>query len=274
MRIDTGGVAPGDRVDAWRERVSALLHPMSFEPLGRYSSFEAHFLGVRGLSAGAAIGVHGPSRTVVDSDHVDHSDPGRVALFVHRGQGGEHTARGGRRVVPPGSLLVECSDEPRTYLRPSTARMVILDVDASRLSLRRNQLRRLSCVALPLPAVLAKVLWSAPSTVIDPYTEDPGAIDSYLIGVADFVLRSVAGHDPDHQSTTSTRRQLAADVMTARSADSSLTIDCIADELGISRAAVVSALPRQLTDAGTDPLAVGQSPNHAVRSRHVPCHEQ
>jgi hypothetical protein len=74
--------------------------------------------------------------------------------------------------------VLECSDEPRAYLRPTTAPMVVLDIDAALLSLRRSQLQRMAFTSITLPAPLARVVWNAPATVTDPHVGDPQAIDS------------------------------------------------------------------------------------------------
>lgn len=146
------------------------------------------------------------------------------------------TARGRAQSLGPLSLSLLCIDEPfaTTLQKPSNA--VAVGVPFDRLSLRQDRIRQLAFSVLPARRLLLTLLIPTVRALMDPYGPglDRDGVDQCLAGLADLVIRTADGLEPDHIDTHDARRLQIERYIREHLAEPGLCAHSIAMELRIS----------------------------------------
>ena len=238
-RLSTSAVAATDRYSFWEQTMRSSLHPVRLSPaegpvLG--SEFHADFLRVDS-GGGAAItrGVVDPVRAEVSTAAARQRSGGAVQIMLHEGGRLLVESRQGRRVFTGRTLLVQSDDEPVVQTHTERAPMVLLMVEAARLSVPVDALRSTMFLPLPVDGMLrALVLGAAETARLSSSSLDPVGMSSYLTGVAELVLRTIVGRPAEHAGTAQARRQQVRELVRTRFHDPHLTATVVADTVGVS----------------------------------------
>ncbi len=232
-RLSTAAISPADRFDYWEHSISSQLQPVHIQPVNpRATDFRAEFVKVDAHGTMIAGGVLDPVRSEVTRAHAHEQDASTLSLGLQTSRSLLVEARGERHQFSNQTLLVQSDDEPTVHTHSVRAPMILMTVRTAELSLPMTVLRQLMFRPLPLNPALCALLAGAAQrsrTALDAV-----GFSAYLHGIAELVLRTVIGQQPDHSGTAAVRRQQARDVIRARIADPSLTTATVADELGLS----------------------------------------
>ncbi len=235
QRVSTTGVPTAERLEFWQATVSASLRPVLLTPAQAFGrEFQAEFLRVDAGAAKITRGLVDPVRSVQTPALARQQSGNLIVTLQESGRTGLES-RSGAIVVPARSVLIQSDDEPVVHTHLDRTGMVLLSVDADRLSLPTTSLREHMNVALPVDAMLRAVVLGAAETARHAgRTMDATGMEAYLTGVVELVLRTVTGRAEDHASSAGVRRQQVHDTVLARYSDPHLTVGVVAEKLGVS----------------------------------------
>lgn len=108
-------------------------------------------------------------------------------------------------------------------------------VPFDRLTIRHSDLKPLFMRSIAVPNPLRRLMSTSAGELVRATTVDPVGVGHYLAGLADLVLRSMLGLDPDHAMTRQARREQIIEYILGRLSDSTLTVDEIAEAHYMSR---------------------------------------
>ncbi len=240
-RVSTSVVAARDRFDFWEQSMASLVYPVRLRPVDHRdrmretTDFRAEFVRVDAGAATLSSGLLDPVRSETTTEHAGQRSGEVVHIGFHDGGRLLLESRQGKQNFTGGSLMVQADDEPHAHTFLERVPMVLLSVRAARLSLPVEALR--SSMFLPLqadPALRSLMLGAADVARRSRWALDKAGMASYLVGVADLVLRTVAGAQPDHAGTAEARRRQAFEVVSARLGDPHLAASVVAEAMGIS----------------------------------------
>lgn len=157
-----------------------------------------------------------------------------VALYLR-----ENTAwsiQNGRNEIThrPDEIVIGSSGTHQA-LSTERGRTTGLWVPFDRLTLSRYDLRRLLMQSIPLSGPLRRLLSTSAVELVNAGAADPQGTEHYLAGLADLLLRSTLGLDPDHAMTRDARREQIIEAILGRLSDSELTVEDIARAHHMSR---------------------------------------
>lgn len=131
--------------------------------------------------------------------------------------------------------IVIASSGTHQALSMERGRTTGLWVPFDRLTLTRYDLRRLLMQSIPISGPLRRLLATSAVELVEAGVADPVGTEHYLAGLADLVLRSTLGLDPDHAMTRHARREQIIEAILSRLSDSELTVEDIAQAHHMSR---------------------------------------
>lgn len=240
-RMSTSAVAVPDRFAFWEALLSSSMFPVRLRPADTVAprrgptDFRAEFLQADSGTARITSGVLDPVRGESTAAQARQRDAGTVQLMLHAGGRLLVESRQGRQVFTEQTVLVQTDDELTVHTHSERVRMLVLSVSAAQLSLPVGLLRPMMFVPLPVDAGVRALL----SGAIDTARRSTGSLDAvgmnaYLTGIAELVLRTVAGRQPDHAGTVAARRIQACDVVCARLGDPHLNAAVVAEAIGVT----------------------------------------
>lgn len=238
-RMSTVAVPVADRFAFWEAALSSSMYPVQLTPVpgdrDTPPDFRADFLRVDGGTARITGGSLDPVRAESTPRHARQRDADEVQIMFHDGGHLEVESRQGRRQFTRRSLLIQSADEPNRHTHFERVPMLVIAVRSAALSVPVERLRPLMFTPQAVDPGLRAVLTGAARTArLSTDVLDGAGMSAYLTGVAELVLRTVLGRQPDHRGTAEVRRQQARDVMRTRISDPHLTASAVAGELGIS----------------------------------------
>ncbi|MEO9222798.1 MAG: helix-turn-helix transcriptional regulator [Mycobacteriaceae bacterium] len=235
-RMSTAAVPAAERFDFWQDSLSSTLQPVDIQPVRGYEGdFRAAFGCVATERSTIGSGTTDPVSSKVTVAHARVRDASNVLLSMQGTGRLDVEARGERTEFASHTLLVQADDEPTVHTRSARASVVLMSVRAADLSLPMARLRPLMFRPLridpSLSEMFARAAWAAQRSATG---FDAVSLDAYLHGVAELLLRTVSGQQPEHAGTAALRRQQARDVIRARFSDPRLNSARVAQELGVS----------------------------------------
>ncbi len=236
VRVSTAARPPAERFDFWQHLISSTLQPVSIQPVPEHAKdFRAEFVCVGTQRSKITSGIVDPVLSKVTNAHVRDRNASRVLLSMQWNGRLDVEARGDRVGFGSHTLLVQADDEPTVHSRSARGSTVLMTVSAAELSLPMARLRPLMFRPLridpSLSEMFARAAWAAQQFVTG---LDAVGLDAYLHGVAELLLRTVSGQQPEHAGTAALRRQQARDVIRTRAEDPRLSTATVAQELGVS----------------------------------------
>ncbi|MGZ6855200.1 MAG: helix-turn-helix transcriptional regulator [Mycobacteriaceae bacterium] len=235
-RVSTTNMPVAERFGYWEHSISSLLQPVHMQPAdGRTADFRAEVVTAAAEGSTIASGVIDPVRSEVTAGHARDQDAHSLLLTLQGVGGLSVEARGGCSEFTNQTLLVQSDDEPTVHTHLSRSSKILLAVSAGELSLPMSTLRPLMFRPLRLDPAMCAMLAGAARTAQHPTPDlDAAGMGAYLHGVAEVLLRTVSGQQPDHRGTVVLRRQQARDVIRARINDPELCTGTVAGALGMS----------------------------------------
>lgn len=238
-RLSTSAVPAADRYAFWEQTMRSSLYPVRLGPVdgpsGGSSKFHADFLRVDAGPAKITRGILDPVRSEISPAAARQRSGDTVQIMLHEGGRLRVDSRRGRQVFTGRTLLVHSDDEPAVQVHTERVPMVLLSVEAARLSVPVDVLRSSMFAPLPVDGMLrALVLGAAETARLSSGTLDTVGMTAYLAGVAELVLRTVAGRQPDHAGTVDVRRRQVTELVRARFHDPHLTATAVAAAVGVS----------------------------------------
>jgi AraC-like DNA-binding protein len=239
-RVSTSTVPVADRYAYWQESMSSSLYPVRLSPAGpvdggKRADFRADFLRVDAGPAKIARGVLDPVRSEITPASARQRSGDTVQIMLHEGGKILLESRQGRQVLTGRTLTVQSDDEPAVQTHTERVPMVLLSVEASRLSVPMAALRPSMFVPHPVDGMLRALVLGAAETARHSAGQlDPVGMTSYLSGVAELVLRTLVGHQTEHLGTVEVRRQQVHELVRARFHDPHLTTTAVAEAVGVS----------------------------------------
>lgn len=235
-RLSTAAVPAAERYAFWEQSVSALWQQMTLQG-GRDTpaDFRAEFTNVGAGCASIATGFLDPVCAAVTAVEARERDPDSLILALQGAGRLAVDARGERHEYPNRTLLLRSVDEPTVHTYSARTPMVLLAVSTAQLSIPLARLRPLMFRPLSLdPGLSAMFVGAARAARRSAPQRDATGMQGYLHGLAELLLRTVSGSEPEHAGTAVVRRQQARDIIRARLGDPALSTATVASELGIS----------------------------------------
>ncbi|WP_188316528.1 helix-turn-helix transcriptional regulator [Solihabitans fulvus] len=134
----------------------------------------------------------------------------------------------------PGELVLGGSGTHRAFSE-ERGRTSALWVPLDRLTVPQRDLRPLLMRSVPVPAPLRRLLSTSATALAGSGEVEVIGTMHYLSGLADLLLRSLLGLNPDHAMTRDARRRQIAAYIDNRLSDPGLTVDEIAGAHHVSR---------------------------------------
>ncbi|MEV8377379.1 helix-turn-helix transcriptional regulator [Kribbella sp. NPDC056861] len=236
-RLTTAGVEADSQFEVWQALLSDALYPIGISPVSaRPTGFHADFTAAQAGTTSITRGILDPMRSVVSPATAANGPDEMLQMVMHGGDDRLVQARGATTTFSQQTLLIQGADEPCAHIHLRRHDVVMLNVPIARLSYDVSTLRKSMFAPLPLPDAAGAVLRSAAQHVLAPASQlDASAIEPYLLGVAELVLRTAAGDEADQADTVPARRQQVLDHLAAHLHDETLTAQDVAAALNMSR---------------------------------------
>jgi AraC-like DNA-binding protein len=244
-RSDTTHIAPGDRFDYWRERVT----PLRLEPLGRPRDFWARGETLRSGEVTAIAMTRGPAVARWRRSDTERQDRLRLILLAPA-LGGAASWYGHR--VPLGRGLAVLSGAGDGWWRaPSGLRGIEIDTPRSAVPISDSDLARIHTEGRlgrdPVFTTLIRPMLTSMAGHLDALT-GPAETDlaTCWIALLTMLARSVTAQDVDGADVAPARRLQAERYICAHLADPHLNPDAIAAALHLSRRSLYATVfPRE-----------------------------
>jgi AraC-like DNA-binding protein len=157
-----------------------------------------------------------------------------AALYLREGT--SWTIQHGRSEIThrPGEIVIASAGNHQA-LSTERGRTTGLWVPFNRLTLPDYDLKPLLMQSIPLSLPLRRLLSTSAVELTEAGGADVIGTTHYLSGLADLLLRSILGLNPDHGLTQDARREQIQEYIHGRLADATLTVDSIAEAHYMSR---------------------------------------
>lgn len=237
QNFNIGDVAPGGRLEAFRHFCASL---------GNLSSIDFHRHAPEHFHAEATV-LHGRQatlmrystaayRSVLTRDGVARCDSPRVWLVGYTSGSGVLAARGRARPFGAFSISALVTAEPFAVTTSESCTAVAIAIPAEMLSLAAGDLRRHAFTVVPALRTHHTLLLPIVRAFLDPCGPaiDRDGLDLCLAGVADMIIRTADGLEPDHMETHEARRIQIEHYIRDHLNDPGLCAHTVATELRIS----------------------------------------
>ncbi|WP_068014639.1 AraC family transcriptional regulator [Nocardia mexicana] len=252
MRIHNRDTEPADRLDHWNELTRLTRYGASGMPEIRGDrTFAADYTASWFGDTGVVAGEMDEGVFVMDRRRTDTVDSGRVQLMLTGNAPHIVDLGSDRREIAPRSVILQFNDQPRSTLRPSHDHMLFVDIDAGRLTVDPEILRRSCFTALPVDAGLVELFAQAALRLLSGQRQDPQAAGTFLVSLVDLVVRNAFAHELALTETVPARRVQALRVMRENLSNAEFGAVDLAAALNISRRSLF-----QLFDDGEPPMSV------------------
>ncbi len=252
MRIHNHDTAPAERLDHWNELTGLTRYGSAGMPEIRGErTFAADYTGSWFGDTGVVAGEMDGGVFVMDRGRTEAVDSGRVQLMLTGNTPHLVDLGSDRREIPPRSVILQFNSRPRTTLRPAHDHMLFVDIDAARLTVAPEILRRACFTALPVDTGLVELFAQAAMRLLAGPRHDPQAAGNFLVSLVDLVVRNAFSDELALTETMPARRVQALRVMQDNLSNAEFSAENLAAALNISRRSLF-----QLFDDGDPPMSV------------------